>query len=308
MRKRPAPFLPSRTASSPLLTSLAQQLVNGITLGAVYALFAIGFGVLDILNLAHAAIFMAAAFAAFALTGSGVPPVVAAALAIGLGGLLGVALDRVAFAPLRARNAGTLAPLLSSIGVAIIIEGIVRGIFGPDQHRFDIGALSTAQLSAGPISIGALDLIAVVAAIILMLALNYVLLRTPLGRSIRAVADDRVAAAILGINLERTIALTFFIASGLGAAAGILIGLQYGTVSLDMGSRIELKGLAIIVLGGMGSITGAVAGAFILGIAETLSVALVSSSYRDAIAFALMFGILVARPSGLFGKKTLRGA
>jgi branched-chain amino acid transport system permease protein len=134
------------------------------------------------------------------------------------------------------------------------------------------------------------------------------LLRTPLGRSIRAVADDRIAAAILGVDLERTIALTFFIAAALGAAAGILIGLQYGTVSLDMGSRIELKGLAIIVLGGMGSITGAVLGAFILGVAETLSVAFVSSSYRDAIAFGLMSLILVLRPSGLFGKKSLRGA
>ncbi len=294
------------------MANFTQQCVNGITLGAVYALFAIGytlvFGVLDILNLAHAAIFMAAAFAAFALTGSGLPPVAAAALAIALGGLLGVALDRVAFAPLRARNAGTLAPLISSIGVAIMIEGVVRGIFGPDQYRFDIGSWSTARISAGPISIGALDLVAVVAAIGLMLALNYVLLRTSLGRAIRAVADDRLAAAILGVDLERTIALTFFIASGLGAAAGILIGLQYGTVSLDMGDRIELKGLAIIVLGGMGSITGAVMGAFILGIAETLSIALVSSSYRDAIAFGLMFLILVARPSGLFGKKSLRGA
>ncbi len=281
-------------------------------MGAVYALFAIGytlvFGVLDILNLAHAAIFMASAFAAFALAQHGLPLAAAAPIAIVLGGLMGIALDRVAFAPLRARNAGTLAPLISSIGVAIIIEGIVRGAFGPDQHRFDVGALSTAQIRVGPISVGALDLIAVGVALVLMLALNFVLLRTPLGRSIRAVADDRTAAAILGVNLERTVALTFFIASALGAAAGILIGLQYGTVSLDMGSRIELKGLAIIVLGGMGSITGAVAGAFILGIAETLSVALVSSSYRDAIAFALMFLILVIRPSGLFGKKTLRSA
>lgn len=294
------------------MANLAQQLVNGITLGAVYALFAIGyslvFGVLDILNLAHAAIFMAAAFAAFALTGLGLPLPAAGLLAILLGGVLGIALDRVAFAPLRARNAGTLAPLISSIGVGIIIGGVVRGIFGPDEHRFDIGPLATVQLRLGPVSAGALDLIAVVIAIVLMLALNYVLLRTSLGRSIRAVADDRVAAAILGVDLERTIALTFFLASALGAAAGILIALQYGTVSLDMGSRIELKGLAIIVLGGMGSITGAVAGAFILGIAETLSVALVSSSYRDAIAFALMFAILVARPSGLFGKKALRGA
>ncbi len=294
------------------MANLAQQLVNGITLGAVYALFAIGytlvFGVLDILNLAHAAVFMASAFVAFGLTGYGVPPVAAAVLAIALGGLLGVVLDRVAFAPLRARNAGTLAPLISSIGVAIIIEGVVRGVFGPDQHRFAAGDFAAARVTLGPLNIGALDLLAVVIAIGLMLALNVVLLRTPLGRSIRAVADDRVAAAILGVDLERTIALTFFLASALGGAAGILIGLQYGTVSLDMGSRIELKGLAIIVLGGMGSITGAVVAAFILGIAETLSVALVSSSYRDAIAFALMFLILVVRPSGLFGKKALRGA
>jgi branched-chain amino acid transport system permease protein len=184
----------------------------------------------------------------------------------------------------------------------------VRGIFGPDQHRFDAGPLAATRITLGPVSVGALDLIAVVIAIALMLALNVLLQRTPLGRSIRAVADDRTAAAILGVNLERTIALTFFLAAALGAAAGILIGLQYGTVSLDMGSRIELKGLAIIVLGGMGSITGAVIAAFILGIAETLSVALISSSYRDAIAFALMFLILVARPSGLFGKTSLRGA
>jgi branched-chain amino acid transport system permease protein len=294
------------------LANLAQQLVNGITLGAVYALFALGytlvFGVLDILNLAHAAIFMAAAFAAYAFANTGLPLLAAGALAIGLGGLLGVALDRVAFAPLRARNAGTLAPLISSIGVAIVIEGVVRGIFGPDQHRFDVGAFTAAPVALGPLSIGTLDLLAVGIAITLMLALNYVLARTALGRAIRAVADDRIAAAILGVNLERTIALTFFLASALGAAAGILIGLQYGTVSLDMGSRIELKGLAIIVLGGMGSVTGAVVAAFILGIAETLSVALVSSSYRDAIAFALMFAILVVRPSGLFGKKALRGA
>jgi branched-chain amino acid transport system permease protein len=294
------------------LANLAQQLINGITLGTVYALFAIGytlvFGVLDILNLAHAAIFMAAAFVAFALAGYGLPLVAAGTLAIVVGGLLGIALDRVAFAPLRARNAGTLAPLISSIGVGIVIEGVIRGVFGPDQQRFDVGSLSTAQLKAGPLSIGTLDLIAVAVALGLMLALNYLLLHTPLGRSIRAVADDRIAAAILGVDLERTIALTFFIASALGAAAGILIGLQYGTVSLDMGSRIELKGLAIIVLGGMGSITGAVLGAFILGVAETLSVALVSSSYRDAIAFGLMFLILVARPSGLFGKKSLRSA
>jgi branched-chain amino acid transport system permease protein len=291
---------------------LIQQLANGVMLGAVYALFAIGytlvFGVLDILNLAHAAIFMAAAFVALSFASKGVPLAGAFALATIFAGVIGVALDRVAFAPLRRRNAGTLAPLISSIGVAIIIQGVFRGIYGPDEHRFPEGTFSNTGLHVGGVTIGLLDLVVVGVAIALMLALAYVLRSTALGRSIRAVADDRVAAALLGIDLEGTIALTFFIASALGGAAGILIGLQYDSVSVQMGSRIELKGLAIIILGGMGSITGAVIGALILGSIETLSVAYISSSYRDAVAFAVMLLILVLRPRGLFGKRSLRAA
>ena len=294
---------------------LAQQLANGIFLGAVYALFAIGytlvFGVLDILNLAHAAIFMATAFAAIALVGAGVPLALAFAIAIVFAGLLGVALDRIAFAPLRARNAGTLVPLISSIGVAIAIGGVARGIFGPGEHRFPpgtLGALGEGRLHLGSLAFSGLDVVILGVALALMGALAFVMRATSLGRAIRAVAEDRVAAALLGLDLERTIALTFFIASALGGAAGILIGLQYDSVSLEMGSRIELKGLAIVILGGMGSITGAVIGAFVLGAVEVLSVAYVSSSYRDAVAFGVMFAILVLRPSGLLGKRALRTA
>ncbi len=305
----------SRTSSRTLHAVLAQQLANGLFLGAVYALFAIGytlvFGVLDILNLAHAAIFMAAAFAALALIGAGLPLWAAFPLAIVFAGVLGIALDRIAFAPLRARNAGTLVPLISSIGVAIAIGGVARGLFGPGEHRFPpgtLGALGDAQVRLGTLAFSRLDLVILGVALGLMLALAYVMRRTPLGRAVRAVAEDRVAAALLGLDLERTIALTFFIASALGGAAGILIGLQYDSVSLEMGSRIELKGLAIVILGGMGSVTGAVIGAFILGAVETLSVAYVSSSYRDAVAFGVMFAILVLRPSGLLGKRALRAA
>jgi branched-chain amino acid transport system permease protein len=147
-----------------------------------------------------------------------------------------------------------------------------------------------------------------VAAIVLMLALSWVLRSTTLGRRIRAVAQDRVAATLLGVDLERTIAATFFIASSLGGAAGVLTGLEYNSVTLDMGSPIELKGLAIIILGGMGSVTGAVIGGFIIGAVETLAVALGLSEWRDAITFGVMFVILVARPSGLFGKRALRQA
>ncbi|MGP6159869.1 MAG: branched-chain amino acid ABC transporter permease [Vulcanimicrobiaceae bacterium] len=291
---------------------LVQQLANGLFLGAVYALFAIGytlvFGVLDILNLAHAAIFMAAAFAALWFIGAGVPVALALLLAVAVAGLLGVLLDRVAFAPLRRRNAGTLVPLISSIGAAIVIQGVVRGIFGPEERGFGANLVPATTFHLGSLTFGTLDLTILLVSIGLMLLLNFVMRRTALGRNIRAVAEDRVAAALLGIDLERTIALTFFIASALGGAAGILVGLQYNSVSVDMGSRIELKGLAIIILGGMGSITGAVIGAFLLAVVETLSVAYISSSYRDAIAFGVMFLILVLRPTGLLGKRALRAA
>jgi len=293
----------------------AQQLANGVFLGAVYALFAIGytlvFGVLDILNLAHAAIFMAAAFTALAFAGAGMPLGLACVLAIAFAGILGVALDRIAFAPLRRRNADTLAPLISSIGVAIAIGGVVRGIFGPGEHRFapgSLGVLGTTRLALGPVVVTGLDLGILAIALGLMGALTYIIRLTALGRAIRAVAEDRTAAALLGIDLERTIALTFFIASALGGAAGILIGLQYDSVSLEMGSRIELKGLAIIILGGMGSVTGAVIGAFVLALVEVLSVAYISSSYRDAVAFGVMFAILIVRPGGLLGKHARRTA
>ncbi|HTV73604.1 MAG TPA: branched-chain amino acid ABC transporter permease [Candidatus Acidoferrales bacterium] len=291
---------------------LIQQIGNGVFLGAVYALFACGyalvFGVLDILNLAHAAIYMSAAFIALALAGAGVPLLLAIVLAIIAAGLLGILLDRVAFAPLRRRNAGTLAPLISSIGVAIMIQGIARAFFGSDDQPFPSGTFATAQLQIGSLRLGVVDVTVLGVAIAMMLALSSVLRFTSLGRSIRAVAADRIAAALLGIDVERTIALTFFIASALGGAAGVLIGLEFNSVSVDMGARIELKGLAIIVLGGMGSVTGAVVGALLLGCVETLSVAYISSGYRDAISFGVMFLVLVLRPTGLFGRRSLRAA
>ena len=213
---------------------IAQQLLNGLFLGAVYALFAVGytlvFGVLDILNLAHAAIFTAAAFAAFSLAAAGVPLPLAFLAAAVLAGIMGILLDRVAFAPLRARNAGTLVPLISSIGVAIIIGAILRGIYGVDERHFTVGGLDTAPvIRLGPLTFTTVELTIFLAAIALMLVLSWILRATTLGRRIRAVAEDRVAAALLGVDLERTIAATFFIASSLGGAAGILTGLEYNS-------------------------------------------------------------------------------
>jgi branched-chain amino acid transport system permease protein len=282
-------------------------------LGAVYALFAVGytlvFGVLDILNLAHAAIFTAAAFAAFSLAESGMPLPAAFAIATVMAGILGILLDRVAFAPLRRRNAGTLAPLISSIGVAIIIGAVLRAIYGVDERHFTTAGLDTAPaMHLGPLTFTSVELAIFLSAIALMVVLSWVLRATTLGRRIRAVAEDRLAASLLGVNLERTIAATFFIASALGGAAGILTGLEYNSMTLDMGAPIELKGLAVIILGGMGSVTGAVIGGFIIGAVETFAIAYGLSPWRDALVFGVMFALLVARPTGLFGKRALRQA
>ena len=291
---------------------LAQQLLNALFLGAVYALFAVGytlvFGVLDILNLAHAAIYMIAAFTAYSLAARGLPLPLAAAIAIAMAGAIGIALDRIAFAPLRRRNAGTLVPLISSIGVAIIIGAVARGIYGIDERHFAEGGLDATPIHLGPVTFTTVEAVLLATALSLMFGLSYVLRATALGRNIRAVAQDRVAAALLGVDLERTIGATFFIASALGGAAGILTGLEYNAVSLDMGSQIELKGLAVIVLGGMGSITGTVIGGFAIGIVETLAVAYGLSAWRDALTFGVMFAILVARPAGIFGARALRSA
>ena len=291
---------------------VGQQLVNGLFLGAVYALFALGytlvFGVLDILNLAHAAIFMLAAFATWSLLGAGVPLLLAAPIAIAGAVLLGILLDRIAFAPLRRRNAPNLIALISSIGMAIIFGAIARGIYGPDERRFTLDFLQAAPFQVGPLTFTAVQLVILANAVVFMVGLGWVIRATPIGRSIRAVAEDRIAAALLGVDLERTIAATFFIASALGGLAGILTALQYNSVQVDMGSQIELKGLAVIVLGGMGSITGAVIGGFIIGMVETLAIVFGLSEWRDAISYGVMFLILILRPTGLFGKRSLRTA
>ena len=291
---------------------IAQQLFNGLLLGAVYALFAVGytlvFGVLDILNLAHAAIYMIAAFTAYSIAAAGLPIGVAFLGAVLLAGVLGIVLDRVAFAPLRRRNAGTLVPLISSIGAAIVIAAVARGIYGIDERHFVEGALPAIPLHVGPLTFTTVEVIILATALAFMVALSYVLRATTLGRSIRAVAQDRVAAALLGVDIERTIAATFFIASALGGAAGVLTGIEYNSVNIGMGEPIELKGLAVIVLGGMGSITGAVIGGFVIGAVETLAIAFGLSAWRDALTFGVMFAILIARPAGIFGARTLRSA
>lgn len=293
---------------------MGQQAVNGIFLGSIYALFALGytlvFGVLDILNLAHAAVFMVACFVALALVGhTGLPILAALPLAVLAAGVLGVVLERVAFRPLRGRANSNFSGLISSLAFAIVVEAIVLEVWGPNVERFPFGTVPSGKpipfLGA---EISRLQLTTVGVAILFFVALTWLVTRTRLGREIRAVAESPRAAQVLGVNVDRVIAASFFISSALGGAAGVLYGLAYNAISPDMGRSVELKGLAVIILGGMGSMPGAVLAGFALGLTEVFVVAHLGASYRDVVSFAGLFLILVVRPRGLLGAASLREA
>ena len=294
-----------------------QQVINGLFLGSIYALFALGytlvFGVLDILNLAHAAVFMLASFAALVLvTRLHLPILLALPLAMLFAGLLGMVLERIAFRPLRARGDSNVAGLISSLAVATVFEAVALEVWGPNVERFPFGTLPAEdpahQLHLLGAVISRLQLTIMGVAVVLVLLLTYLVRRTRLGREVRAVAESPRAARVLGVDVDRVIAASFFISSALGGAAGVLYGLAFNSISPDMGRSVELKGLAVIIVGGMGSMPGAVLAGFALGLTEVLVVAHLGGSYRDAVSFAGLFLILVLRPRGLLGAASLREA
>jgi branched-chain amino acid transport system permease protein len=291
---------------------MGQQVLNGIFLGSIYALFAVGytlvFGVLDILNLAHAAVFMLSAFVALAFVERGLSIWLAMPLAVVAGGIIGIVLERLAFRPLRGRSDSNISGLISSLAMATVFEAIALQLFGPDISRFPQGTFPDRTIVIGGASASLLQLCIVAISVALMALLTFLLARTRLGRRIRAVAESPKAARILGVNVDRVIALAFFISSALGGAAGVLFGLAFNSISPDVGRSVELKGLAVIILGGMGSVPGAVIAGFALGLIEIFTVALVGSSYRDAISFAVLFIVLIARPRGLLGRAAAREA
>lgn len=289
-----------------------QQIINGLFLGSIYALFALGytlvFGVLDILNLAHAAVFMLASFVALALVGHGLHILVAFPLAVLVAGALGLVVERVAFRPLRGRADSNISGLISSLALATFFEAVALEVWGPNISRFPFGTIPEKQVQLLGAVVSRLQLTIVAVALALFVALWWLVTRTRLGREIRAVAESPRAARILGVHVDRVIAASFFISSALGGAAGVLFGLAFNSIAPDMGRGVELKGLAVIILGGMGSMTGAVIAGFALGLTEVFVVAHLGASYRDAVSFAGLFLILVLRPRGLLGQAALREA
>jgi branched-chain amino acid transport system permease protein len=292
---------------------LEQQLINALCLGSVYALFALGFtlvfGILGVINLSHGAIFMLGSYTALLLVDKFALPLwLALLVAMLVSGLIGLIVDFIVLKPLRARNAPHLAPMIATIGVAIMLTNLAQGLFGAENKRFPQGTVPEDSINWGNVQVTTLQIAIVVISFALMLVLLVAMKRTQLGRALRAIAESPKAAYLLGINVEGLFYLTSFAAAALGGAAGVLIGLSFNAISPFMGQPMLHKGIAVIILGGMGDIRGALIGGLFLGFAEVLSVAYISSDVRDGVAFGLLFLILLIRPSGMFGKVMERKA
>jgi len=292
---------------------LEQQLVNALSLGCVYALFALGFtlifGVLGVINLSHGAVFMVGAYAALqVVTKLGWSLWASLVAALVICAALGLAIDYFVLRPLRKRNAPHLIPMIATIGLAIFFNSATQGVFGAENLRFPSELVPDQQLHFLGVQISVLEVAIVVLSFALMAALFVVMRKTQLGRALRAIAESPKAAALLGINVEGLFYLTSATAAALGGVSGVLIALYSNAVFPLMGQPMLHKGIAVIILGGMGDIRGALIGGLFLGFAEVMSVAYIGSTMRDAVAFGLLFVVLLLRPQGMFGKVLERKA
>jgi branched-chain amino acid transport system permease protein len=278
------------------LTQLPQQLINGLTLGSVYALIALGYsmvyGILQLLNFAHGDVYMIGAYIGFGvmtafLPASGPLPLPALVIillmfiAAMLGcGLLGIGIEWFAYRPLR--NAPRLAPLISALGTSILIQNAVQLTLTAAYHTYRTDKLIpiTAGIDLGPARLSAVRALVILSAIVLMIVLTYLVRRTQFGRAMRAVALDREAAAMMGVNVDRIIVLTFFLGSALAGAAGVLNGLVFSRVWHTMGFNAGLKGFTAAVVGGIGNIPGAMLGGMVLGLVESFAVGFISPTFK----------------------------
>jgi len=291
--------------ASGVAATLLPQALNGIFTGSIYALFAVGytlvFGVLDILNLAHSAVFMLGAVITYGLAVTlGLPFLLAALLATLACAAVGYGIDLVAFRPLRHRAAPPISALLTSIGLALIFVNIAELRFGANSRALPASVALSGSVRLGSLVLEDSKIATLVLSLALAAALGWIVRRTRAGRAIRAVAENPKAAQLMGMNVDAVIAWTLVLTSALGAVAGILYGLSQHDINPFMGrDQIELKGLAVIVLGGMGSIRGAVVAGYLLGLAEVAALVFLGSNVSGGVAFVVLFLALVAFPGGI---------
>ena len=301
-----------------ILSILPQQLVFGLALGTVYGLIALGYtmvyGILFMINFAHGEIFMIGAYLGWGvltfllnaqiagLHAAWVVPLMLLQAMLGAG-LLGVCLERFAYRPLYARGATRLGPLISAIGASIFLQNAVMLTQGARMKVYMTSLLFPRawRFEILGVSISVLVIVMIAAAALMMWGLHELVQRTTLGRSIRAVAEDREMAAVVGVNVRHVIAVTFFLGSALAGAGGVLVGLYYTQIDFFMGYSAGLKAFTAAVLGGIGNIRGAMLGGLLLGLIESLAVTFINPAYKDVVAFAVLIVTLVVRPTGLLG-------
>ena len=293
-----------------------QQIINGLTLGSIYALIAIGYtmvyGIIGLINFAHGEIYMIGAYigvvSLVGLPAFGLPLtlviILAILIAVILTGGYGFAVEKIAYKPLR--NSPRLVPLISAIGMSIFLQNFVA--LGQSNKDIALQPVLTARWelltsqSGMSVSLSALQIIIFMVTLAAMLALNLFIKKSKTGMACRACASDIGMAKLLGINADKIIALTFVIGAALAAIAGILVALYYGTITPYMGFVAGMKAFTAAVLGGIGSIPGAMLGGFILGLSESFASAYLASEYKDLVAFSLLIVVLLIRPSGILGK------
>lgn len=295
-----------------------QELVNGLTTGALYALVALGFsmvyGVLKLLNFAHGDLYMVGAYIGFFViqwfggpTSLSIPVplllVIMFVLAAGLVGGLGVAIERFAYRPLR--DAPRIAPLITAIGVSFFLESAALLLFGAQYRVYNTPDFINADsgIQVGSVTINSVQILVLVMGLILMVGLQELVHRTKLGKQMRAVAADREAAEMLGVNVNFTIAVTFFLGSALAGVAGVMAGLLFNQVTSTIGFIAGLKAFTAAVLGGIGNITGAMLGGFVIGVVEALTELFPNGNqWSEVVVFSILILVLVLRPSGLLGQ------
>ena len=288
--------------------SFLSHLINGISLGSIYAIIALGYtmvyGIAKMLNFAHGDVIMVGAYVCFfALNSFGLPPVVSILLAMAVCTVLGMVIERLAYKPLR--MAPPLAVLITAIGVSYFLQNAALLLWSANPKVFPaIFNGSSIHLFDGQLSIGITTLITIAACIVIMVALTLFTGKTKMGKAMRACSEDKDAAILMGINVNRTISVTFAIGSGLAAIAGVLLCTAYPLLQPTTGSMPGIKAFTAAVFGGIGSIPGAFLGGILLGIIEIFAKAYISTELSDAIVFLVLILVLLIKPAGLLGKKT----
>ena len=289
---------------SGFLHQFVQQLINGISLGSIYALIALGYtmiyGILKLINFAHGDIYMLGAYIGFVGTSilklSFWPALIVSMIGAALAGMV---IERVAYRPMR--NAPRIAILITAIGVSFFLENVMI-LFASPQPRTFPAVFTATVYHVGAWVVNSQQIVILISALVLMVALTYIVNQTRAGKAMRAVSFDADAARLMGIDIDSTISMTFALGSALAAAGGVLVGIYYNSIDPLMGMVPGIKAFVAAVLGGIGIIPGAMLGGIILGVVEALVSGFISSTFRDAAAFAILIIILLFKPQGLMGK------